>query len=143
MLRCRPVLAAARLGRNRPGWSGSGRGGGRRTMLWIVRSSTTRRAERGARGRAAGVAGDESPCSVVVEVAPLVGELAITGRNRLPGVATVVGTSLLAGQDLLGGAQPSGSTPPPARVGHVLAVGGGGEAGDPDVDADRGPGGLQ
>ena len=26
MLRCRPVLAAARLGRNRPGWSGSGRG---------------------------------------------------------------------------------------------------------------------
>ena len=89
------------------------------------------------------VVGDEGPGRVMVEVSSLVGELAITGRDHRSGVATVVGTSLLAGQDLLGGAQPGGGDPPPARIGKVFAIGSGGEAGDPDVDADRGPGGLQ
>jgi hypothetical protein len=65
------------------------------------------------------------------------------GRQRRPGSAAVVRTSLLASQDLLGGGQPGGSDPSPARVGQVLAVGGCGEAGDPNIDTDRSPGGHQ
>src|SRR5215207_3716417 len=109
MLRFRPVLAAAPLGRNPPGWSGSGRGDGRRTRR------------------------------MVMEVAALVGDLAVAGRHRLPGTLAIVRTSLLAGQDLLGTTQLGGGDPPVATAGHLSAVGGGGEAGDPDVDADRGP----
>jgi hypothetical protein len=80
---------------------------------------------------------------MVMEVAALVGELAVAGRDRRSGSTTVVGAPLLAGQDLLGGGQLGGGDPLKVRVGHMLAVGGGGEAGDPDIDTDRGPGGFQ
>jgi hypothetical protein len=87
--------------------------------------------------------GDERPGRVVVEVAALVGDLAVPGRHRRSGSTTVVRAPLLAGQGLLGGGQPGGGDPPKARIGHMSAVGGGGEASDPEIDTDCRPGGRQ
>ena len=88
------------------------------------------------------VAGDECPCRMV-EVAALVGELAMTSRQRVAGPTTVGRPPPFTGQGLLGGGQPGGGDPPVARIGHTLAVASGGEAGDPDVDPDRGLSGFQ
>jgi hypothetical protein len=59
--------------------------------------------------------GDERPGRVMVEVAALVGELAVPGRDRRSGSTTVVRTPLLAGQGLLSVAQLGGSSPPPSQ----------------------------
>jgi hypothetical protein len=89
------------------------------------------------------VACNQQVGGVVVEVAPLVGDLAIPCCHRLPGRAPVIRAPLFPGEDRLGDGQLAFGGAPVARIGYMLAGRGGGEAGDPHVDTGSLSGWLQ
>ena len=86
---------------------------------------------------------NQRPGGLVVEVAALVGDLAVPSSDCLSPVLPVVRTTPCSGQRPLGSGQTRGRTAPPAGVTDVHSVGGGCETGDSHIDTDVPPGGRQ
>lgn len=81
--------------------------------------------------------GDQPPCHVVVQVPTLVGHRAVAGGNGVSCCSAVVRATLRSGQRLLGGFQSARTGRSVAGIGDVLTVGGGEEAGDPNIGPHR------
>jgi hypothetical protein len=79
----------------------------------------------------------------VVKVLALIGDLAPTCRDRFPLTVSVLRPPFRALQSLLRGSEPLRGGATKTRILNVLAVAGGGETGDPDIDAGLTPGRRQ
>ena len=89
------------------------------------------------------VRSDEGAGGLVVEVAALVGDLAMPRSHCLARCPPVVRAALLFCEPLLGRRQPGRRRSCPTGIGQPVAVGGGGEIRDADVNSDLAPGGGQ